>query len=193
MSSFLYTGPYKTYPEFGRCIYCGETNDLTDEHIIPFALGGNAVLPKASCKKCNKITRGFEETCCRPMLGPIRIRLNLQTRRKKERPKHLPLDIAGPNGRKSIQVPAMDYPAVCIGIRLDPPSMIRGAPPSGKVTGELFGKRAQFAEAILQKGDSAVIGKFVMEPFCRMIAKIGHAHVMAAMANAGNQSKQGCQ
>ena len=67
--------------------------------------------------------------------------------------------------------------------------MIRGAPPSGKVTGELFGKRAQFAEAILQKGDSAVIGKFVMEPFCRMIAKIGHAHVMAAMANAGTLPK----
>ncbi len=34
----------------GRCIYCGGRKGLLDEHIIPYGLGGNLVLPEASCK-----------------------------------------------------------------------------------------------------------------------------------------------
>ncbi|MFZ1093435.1 MAG: HNH endonuclease [Xanthobacteraceae bacterium] len=36
----------KEYPSFDVCIYCGASGDdveLTDEHIVPFSLGGNAV------------------------------------------------------------------------------------------------------------------------------------------------------
>ena len=45
----------KIYPGFGRCIYCGSdggTDGLRDEHIMPYCLGGNAVIEKASCKAC---------------------------------------------------------------------------------------------------------------------------------------------
>jgi hypothetical protein len=48
------------------CIYCGtqadqtEAKELSDEHIIPYALGGNLVLPKASCDRCAKETHAFE-------------------------------------------------------------------------------------------------------------------------------------
>ena len=35
----------------GSCIYCGATDQLTDEHIIPLALGGRFVLPDSSCAK----------------------------------------------------------------------------------------------------------------------------------------------
>jgi len=28
------------FPGYGRCIYCGTTGTLKDEHIIPLSLGG---------------------------------------------------------------------------------------------------------------------------------------------------------
>jgi hypothetical protein len=40
----------------GYCIYCQATDELTNEHILPFGLSGTAVLPKSSCKACAKIT-----------------------------------------------------------------------------------------------------------------------------------------
>ncbi|PQZ52124.1 hypothetical protein CQ052_03900 [Ochrobactrum sp. MYb15] len=44
-----------------RCIYCGGSNGkLTDEHIVPFSLGGTIVLPKASCEDCQNRINVFE-------------------------------------------------------------------------------------------------------------------------------------
>ncbi len=46
-----------------RCIFClEEKNPLTDEHIIPAALGSNVVLRKAVCEDCQKhCNRSFEQ------------------------------------------------------------------------------------------------------------------------------------
>jgi hypothetical protein len=184
---FLETGPFRRYPPFGRCIYCGAKDDLSDEHIIPFALGGNIVLPKASCPACAKITAQFEQACTRTMMGPLRVRMNLQTRRKKERPQEFSVQILGPcDSEGRIEVPAISYPAVCIGIKLDPPRMVTGQPLTDRVTGELFAKYNPADHGgLVKRGQAAKIGTFKLESFCRMIAKIGHAHVMAALANDG--------
>ncbi len=40
------------YQEVGSCIYCGSTDNLSNEHIIPYGLGGNLELPKSSCSRC---------------------------------------------------------------------------------------------------------------------------------------------
>lgn len=44
----------------GKCIYCGSTDNLTREHVVPRGLGGPWLLLKASCKKCARITSDFE-------------------------------------------------------------------------------------------------------------------------------------
>ena len=44
------------FPGYGRCIYCGSTGPLKDEHIIPFSLGGKAVIEAASSGECKKVT-----------------------------------------------------------------------------------------------------------------------------------------
>lgn len=36
----------------GYCIYCGSTDELGDEHIVPYGLSGDAVIPKGSCAVC---------------------------------------------------------------------------------------------------------------------------------------------
>ena len=47
--------------ETAKCLLCGTTENLTDEHIFPAALGGDDVVPKGSCLKCNgDSSRGYE-------------------------------------------------------------------------------------------------------------------------------------
>ena len=70
------------YPPAGRCIYCGSAGpDLRREHALAFALGDDyGVLPTASCRCCEKITGGLEQTCLRTMFGPARAHLGFPTR-----------------------------------------------------------------------------------------------------------------
>jgi HNH endonuclease len=106
------TSPPKVYPSVGRCIYCGAVNsDLRREHIIPFGLGGNLVLPRASCRACEALTGKIEQACLRGILGHFRIRHGFPTRRKKERPSTLPVQLVSANGDITIQqVPIKEYP-----------------------------------------------------------------------------------
>lgn len=65
--------PEIKYGPVGKCIYCAAPPPavLTDEHIIPLALGGEHLLLKASCKPCEKITGRFEGIVLRGGLRPI--------------------------------------------------------------------------------------------------------------------------
>lgn len=72
--------------EIGFCIYCGSTDQLSREHILPRGLGGKfaitgthsaAVLNKASCELCRIITKNIESYCQREMFGHLRRRLKL--------------------------------------------------------------------------------------------------------------------
>jgi HNH endonuclease len=69
--------PTHRYPEVGVCIYCGSTNQLEDEHIVPFGLGGNAILPAASCRTCAVVTSRFELSVLRGPMRPIRVALGV--------------------------------------------------------------------------------------------------------------------
>ena len=93
LKSFLPNQPKKVYPPVGHCIYCGKTEDLTVEHVIPYGLGGRIELPESSCSECNRLTSSFEHTCLRTMYGPLRLLYDLPSRRKKNRPKTLRLKV----------------------------------------------------------------------------------------------------
>jgi 5-methylcytosine-specific restriction endonuclease McrA len=91
----------KHYPGIGRCIYCGADDPslLTNEHVIPLSLGGVLIFDKASCERCNKITRHFETTVARTMFGPFRVKHNIKTRHKNERPSNFEIGIIDKSGR----------------------------------------------------------------------------------------------
>lgn len=42
------------------CIYCGSDKLLSDEHVLPYALGGTVLVWKGSCEVCRLKTQAFE-------------------------------------------------------------------------------------------------------------------------------------
>ena len=82
--------PDKRY--IGECIYCGSTENLTDEHIVPHGLSGKWQLLEGSCQDCAKITSRFEESVLRKQLILPRTALSLPTYHPKKRPKNFSFD-----------------------------------------------------------------------------------------------------
>lgn len=174
------------YAPVGCCIYCGTTaGELTKEHIVPFGLGGNLILPKASCRDCATVTGGVEHFCLRPMLGPFRIRLALPTRRPEERPSALPIEFIRVDGRREQKtVGAQEVPLACIGFRLAAPGLLRGLPPTETLEGELVVRHLEdeTRKHLSPEGQRVKLGTINMLTFSRMLAKIGHSY---AVANLG--------
>src|ERR1700744_1099100 len=77
--------PFRRYPPVGHCIYCGVySSQLNKEHILPFGIADDSlVLPKASCRNCEKTTGRLETVCLQHMWWPFRQRIGAPTRGKK--------------------------------------------------------------------------------------------------------------
>lgn len=101
-------------PSFGECIYCGalaKDVELTDEHIVPLSLGGNAVILDGSCKACASETTKLENEIAHKVLWEFRAHVNAPTRRKKKRPKELPFSYSIAGGEQQTKtVPIADHP-----------------------------------------------------------------------------------
>ncbi len=115
------------------CIYCGASDiKLSDEHVIPYSLGGTIILPKASCKHCAKKTGTLEGYIGRHIFQDVRIEFNLPTRRPKERPTHLPLrETFSPSPQEAPirLIPTKEYPGLLILLTHEPPGILVGRPP----------------------------------------------------------------
>ena len=186
----------KVYSSVGHCIYCGNKDDLTTEHIIPFGLGGRLELPDSSCKKCNKLTSNFEHTCLRTMYGPLRLLYDLPSRRKKLRPSKLPLKVKQtPNDDWSyLNVEQERYPFLILFPQLSMPNMltsetechgakartfwIRGASPS-------YVFKDLLQELKIQLNVHAVMpeAKNEVDKFCQMLAKIAHSFAVGELGS----------
>ncbi len=182
-----------TLPPVGKCIYCGASSNLTDEHIVPYSLNGNTVLPKSSCKRCAKITSKFERHVARHMFGVFRIKRDYQTNRPKDRPTHLPIDYVTREGeRKSKLLAVEDYPETYLVPWYAKPGILTGASPSDGNPGMSVAtvmnhdemERAELA--IGEQGISILCSHtFEWGPFSLTLAKIAHAFVVAAVGTEG--------
>lgn len=188
--------PFKRYEAANVCIYCGATENLHDEHIIPFALGGRWIFPNASCAECGKKTSAFEGVCARTILGPLRMLFNVQTRRKRERPDKLPLRVKRAAGGPwtTIDVPRAQYPFIYPMPYLDTPTVltgesadrdklpgaqrfwIRGAANARGMSAHLETLAQQFGVAELMP-----MGTFDVPAFSLLLAKIAHAFATAEL------------
>jgi len=80
---------------FGKCIFCGDTEDLTDEHIVPeFLTGiGEMVIEDGACKDCNNYANEtYEQPASKADFLPVRHMLELKRKRrgKKTTPRRMP-------------------------------------------------------------------------------------------------------
>jgi hypothetical protein len=173
----------KRYSPVGKCIYCGSTSDLGDEHIVPYSLMGLWVLPKASCRNCEKITSAFEGKVARDLFEPLRIKLDFPTKRPKDRKTHLPMfSSSEPDPKTPILVPAKDSLGGVVFVHFAPPGYVRNPPERPKTW---LGCRVQHQSLMSDKskwpkGVDSFRGRPIpFDALGRMIAKIAHAFVVS--------------
>jgi hypothetical protein len=108
----------KHYPSFCICIYCLNPfppDQLTDEHIIPYALNGTLVIEKAACESCrDRSNRVYEEPALNADFLVPRLLMEMK-RRKKAKPKRFPLvSLGGGIHAKAcdfdVELKAAEYP-----------------------------------------------------------------------------------
>lgn len=100
----------------GFCIYCGERDlkQLTREHVAPEGLQGSAILLKASCFACAKLTGYSETKVLRGPLAVVREHHRLYGKRNAgNRPQELTLEILRKDWSiERLSLPVADYPFV---------------------------------------------------------------------------------
>jgi hypothetical protein len=178
--------PEIRYGPVGKCIYCGALPPevLTDEHIIPLALDGEYLLPKASCKPCEKITGRFEGIVLRGGLRPIKERRGFKSRTK-NRPNTLPIFVGEEAGAR-VELPVEDYPATVILPHIPGPTLAP-FPFSATEQGTPWGSVAptNHDKVVARCGTVFAVPGVNTFAFARMLAKIAHSFA-AAMIGIGN-------
>ncbi|WP_443027158.1 hypothetical protein [Sphingomonas sp. LB3N6] len=67
---------------------------LTEEHVIPYAIGKNAtILEGACCDECQKVIQRYEQEVLKKQLGVFRAMVEAPTRNKRDGPKSITLPL----------------------------------------------------------------------------------------------------
>ncbi|MEQ8199787.1 MAG: hypothetical protein ABRQ24_00025 [Syntrophomonadaceae bacterium] len=168
----------------GSCIYCGSQDDLTDEHVIPYGISGQLILPKASCKKCAGITSAFEGTILGGFMNKARIVGKYPTRRPKKRSTTLPLEINRSGNWETVELPIEDHPGLMMLPRLAPPSKLVGREqgPGENYCGMdtiCFNKNYAATLKSLGATEMRVSETYHALSFSRFLAKIAYCYAVA--------------
>ncbi len=173
-------------PSRDVCIYCRCTGvRLTDEHIMPYFIGGAHVLKGASCDNCAKITSRFERDVSRDLWGDARIAYDAPSRRKKNRPKIMLMRDPYNQDRK-LRVLPEDYPAVMIFYRMRKAGILQGLPETVDLssTWELVTPTdTDKIERFTAKYGQRPIMSFknVPDSFARLLAKVAYGQVLCSL------------
>jgi hypothetical protein len=170
----------------GCCIYCGDTTDLTDEHILPYGLGGPAEIPSASCPRCARITGAVEQDVLRGALWPVRAYRDLSSRTKhRSAPRTVDITMVFEDGREElVPVPIDQAPIIFMFPVFAPPGIVepRGYTAGVRlrgVAGVAFSdKHKDIAKRYGAKSFS-ISQRTDPRTFARMIAKIAYAMASA--------------
>lgn len=168
------------YRPVNCCIYCGSTERLSDEHVVPFSLAGRSVLPSASCAECAKVTSAFEGRCAAVNYASFRLRENLPTRRPKERPTHAAMTSPPEDGGEIFMVPKAGVIATLPLFQLNPPGFFENPPRReiGWVGSELGIKtdspRDWSHSRRLRARRLSVHQHFDVDSHARLLAKVAH-------------------
>lgn len=174
--------PTKRYVAVGHCIYCGcDKTRLSDEHIIPYGIGGRLLLPAASCPSCARETSRCESKVLNQFWGTLRTRVRFPLRGSKKHRRGRIEVVLGTvdNPGRRVCIPAVDYPASITFPVFPPPKMLLGR----------WNEAPQFV-TICPKEQVEKLGKkygtgrgpimhWHAVTFFRMLAKIGYSFAVA--------------
>lgn len=171
----------------GECIYCGAKNELSDEHIIPLALGGNLVLPDASCKKCAAITSRIERSILRSFMYEARVVGNFPSRRKKDRPSTLRTKLISREDKVvEHDLPVGEAPAFLILPMFARATILNNQPParSMNIIGLETLHFGKDVEELVRGHDAKGIefdAQIQATEFAQLLAKIAYGYLVATM------------
>ena len=192
-------------PSPGACIYCGSAfsqNDLTDEHIIPFALGHNTLIfEKASCKPCAATIQPYEQEVLKKQLGDFRLQVDAPSRtRRKDRPKHVEIPFVAVDGSGKITrdlgsraFPLEEAPLALNLWELPEARITLGDAGSDKgrgrpwsyVESRAYEINRQIAEETGEANVAMKLGDVNRNHFLRFLAKTAHAFAVAELGMDG--------
>lgn len=161
-----------------KCIYCEELDNLTDEHIFAYGLGGDEILPKASCQECAKITGSIERHVLRGLWWFIRAVLNYPTRRPKDMPTTFSLKVVTKNNEeKDIVLADEDRIALSGFVEYEPPAFLQQTEfkPGIPITGlRIIGFGTAIEDLVAKYNIKSITGtiNYKGTTFARMLAKI---------------------
>lgn len=170
----------------GKCIYCGRSGiKLTDEHVLPYFIGGTHILCEASCDDCAKITSKFERDVGKGLWDDGRTAYDAPSRRKKKRKKYIFLnDQFNPDSK--LKIPYSEYPAPFVFYFMNEAGILKGEPKNKDTSGSWLMK-AIVDETRLQAFEKKYPGQLtarffhVPDSFARMLAKIGYGQVLCSL------------
>lgn len=176
--------------DIGECIYCGFVGEsLGKEHAIPYGLNGPWTLLRASCPRCADITHRFERDTLRGLLSAVRTALAIQTRRRKEGPRSIPLVLESDGAQRTIHVSPTEFPLYLPTPRFPTPGVLTGVLPSPRIPAQLSFVHVagpSFEEVGLRHGVDFVGARLTFSPeeFARTLAKIAFAAAVYALGIA---------
>lgn len=174
----------------GQCIYCGAIDvPLSDEHVVPYGLSGNLVLPKSSCADCADVTSRLEGRLLRGHWWPYRQFLGLKSRRGKKELPDLHVHIVHANGDRTDATLPMAKHCFSIFFRLFPPTVLSGrvseeAPCASDLGYRMLGPmpgavRVQGRVRQLTPFESIHFPvDFNAPDLCRFLAKVAHSYAV---------------
>nr|WP_315244107.1 hypothetical protein [uncultured Albidiferax sp.] len=177
----------------GHCIFCRDSDEavvggpFTDEHIIAFSLGGNSVLPEATCDEHQKITACIDDLIAQKMLGVYRHSHNLPSRTKSGYRPFYKVSVTTHTGITYYQdVPISEIPKAYIAPKPPPPALVTGKTgdmPSVEL--QMHFSRFEPLMRQLPGGASATWGSGTLaaNDFARMLAKVAHTFASAILGH----------
>jgi hypothetical protein len=175
----------------GSCIYCGSTNSLTDEHIVPRGLGGPWKLLKGSCQACNEITSAFEKHVLKDQFILPRTVLRLPTYHPKKRPQKFSFQVEKNGHSETIELPGTECPPLFMMLTLKKPRYVENYDyvKGVMVTGSsLHGRQLLELKEKLKIDSISVTVNISANCFERMLAKI--AYGMTTLAYGPNALRE---
>jgi hypothetical protein len=174
----------------GCCIYCGcdgGAKGLRDEHIVPYSLNGNAILPRSICAECEGITSYIDGYLSRHVYYDIRLHTDAQSRTPKgKRPKTRSATVNIDGLRQTRTYPTGEHPFTLVLPLLGVPGFItrKTDVEFGMYKAHMFyyyppGFEKQLSIEAERESKFWVKGEVNLTSFARGIAKIGYCHGIA--------------